>query len=137
MSEIETDELPEGVAWAALRELATASEGVPGDEWLALDEWMAQAGLPVEELGRVAEWVAQRRLSAIRWGERVYLPRPSWAAPPPGYITVRQYAARNGVSDNHVYNLINRGHLSPVWKAPVREYHHFLVASWAEIREAA
>ena len=139
MTETTTTATATATAYEALVRRAAAADEAPGDGWVLLDAWMTGAGLDAGDVARVAGWVADGQLSALSWQGQVYLPRVVWGSPPPGYVTVREWAARQEISDSYAYLLLEQGRVRPAWCGQMETYRHWYVATWAPLdtREAA
>ena len=120
-------------ALARLRAAAPEAGEALAGEWVALWDWVAALGLQAGDLPRVAGWVERGEAQAVRVGGSVWLRRPRWGEPPPGYLTVQQFAARRGLSDSRVYMLARQGRVSPCWSRRIALYRHYYVAEWAEL----
>ena len=110
----------------------------PEPHGMTVRAYMALIGLSDDPHAerRLHQWLTTGRMVGTVYGGHLYIPRPSYRRPPPGYIPVRRWAARRTISDQRAYLLIAEGRVSPVWRFRVRRYQHVFVAAWAEVKDA-
>lgn len=109
----------------------------PAPARIRASHYMRMIGMEGEDAElRLGEWLQRGLVDGVYYNGGVYMRRPSWRCPPPGYVPLIQWAAAQGVSKQWAHRLLMTGRLLPAWRFRVRHYHHALVASWATVGDA-